>query len=196
MDIAFDSTRSEIVLFIKDQTWTWNGTSWIHENPQDFPQARNRMKMEYDSFTDKVILFGGTELYVNQVLGDTWLWDGTNWEIVEGPCLCRYAPEDQPLIFVRGKGAPFIETVEWDSCGGLGTLTVSNGGLENSYYERVSSSEIYLNGELVVGPQNFNQNVETITVSIELFEGYNVLEVELRGKPGGAIQIEFMPVQH
>ena len=58
--------------------------------------------------------------------------------------------------------------------------------------EGVNSAEIHLNGELLVGTFNLNENVTEIVFSIELLKGENVLEIELRGKPGGQITIEFV----
>ena len=103
-----------------------------------------------------------------------------------GP-VCTYGPPEQPLTFSRERGSPIIEIVEWDSCGGNGALVIANNG--------VRSAEIYLNGELVVGPNRLHKKVTTIIKFIELFEGYNMLEVELRGKPGRTITLEFVPEQ-
>lgn len=98
------------------------------------------------------------------------------------PC-CSYAPGTQPLSFYRDRGKPKLETITWESCGGPGVLTVFNSG--------VSSAEIYLNGELLLSPEDFNPNVEYIVRSVDLQEGTNTLEAILRSKPGSSLQVEF-----
>lgn len=69
-------------------------------------------------------------------------------------------------------------------------LQISNGGLEDSEIELVSSSVILLNGVQVVGPAEFNQNVAFLEVDVtQEIAINNELSVELRGKPGGVITI-------
>lgn len=100
---------------------------------------------------------------------------------------CEYGPDDQPLVFTRHRGSPKKETVEWESCGGFGIMIISNNG--------VSAAEIYLNGELIVGPEKFNRKLKTTRVAVELHPDVNVLEVILRSKPGSSIDVEFTPSQ-
>ena len=95
--------------------------------------------------------------------------------------------------FTRGSGVPVVEKHIFftEHLNGDFILTVHNGGLqddENSA-EFVSSSTITLNGVLVVGPRNFNQNTSIINVPVGLASA-NELEVELRGKQGGVITVE------
>jgi hypothetical protein len=37
--------------------------------------------MTYDDARGQVVLFGGTKYYGGARLGDTWIWDGTDWTI-------------------------------------------------------------------------------------------------------------------
>ncbi len=50
------------------------------------------------------------------------------------------------------------------------------------------SSEIFLNGVLVAGPSNFNQNVNVLSIPVTV-QAQNTLTVELRGKPGGQVTL-------
>lgn len=117
----------------------------------------------------------------NRALTESEIWDIYNEQS------CTYGPLDQPLTFTRSKGKPVPETVEWDSCGGIGTMEIS--------VYNVSSARIKLNEQLVLGPDCFSncfkQNINRIILNIELLEGNNVLEVELHGKPGSKINLEF-----
>lgn len=96
---------------------------------------------------------------------------------------CVFGPEEQPLSFVRKKGKPGPEFIEWESCGGVGKMIIQN--------QRVSSAIIFLNGEQIAAPSDFNQAINVLLFDISLIEGSNLLEVELRGKPGGELLIRF-----
>ena len=98
-------------------------------------------------------------------------------DLVFGPVTCQ-----------RGTGAPtafsYSFTAPEPSRGYI--FKVYNGGLEDTIYEQVSSSTITLNGSAILGPSNFNQNVAYLEVPVTL-QSQNTLNVEVRGKPGGAI---------
>jgi RHS repeat-associated protein len=98
-----------------------------------------------------------------------------------------------PANYTRQTGAPIQENTAFavGNLNGDFTLTVYNGGLQNNLAigEYASSSEIKLNGAVIVGPQNFNQQTPKISVPVSLMSA-NQLSVELRGKPGGTITVE------
>lgn len=102
-----------------------------------------------------------------------------------------------PKTYVRSTGAPVTVT---DTFAVLNpatqfTLRVTNGGLVDGQYELVSSSVITLNGVQVVGPSNFNQHVTVLSVPITL-QATNEIDVQVRGKPGGAIAVEVIGVDN
>ena len=109
-------------------------------------------------------------------------WTNAGAIYVFGPD-CFFGPEDQPLVFERVAGKPEWATVEWESCGGTGTLHITS--------TRVASAFIYLNGELLIGPSVFTNHDVDLSLAIELMSGTNTLEVKLAGKPGGVLQMEF-----
>ncbi len=87
--LAYDSTRSKVVLFggltttEQNDTWEWNGTAWTQvcmAAPCNaaLPPARQRHSLTYDSVRGKTVLFGGSDVSGN-TLGDTWEWDGATW---------------------------------------------------------------------------------------------------------------------
>ena len=57
------------------ETAVWEPRDW------GFPPPRERHALAYDSARGKVVLFGGMS-NEGHGLGDTWEWDGTNWEEV------------------------------------------------------------------------------------------------------------------
>ena len=94
-----------------------------------------------------------------------------------------------PTDFERQNGAPVTEILNFNVAQPTTyTITVFNGGLEDDQFELVSSSVITLNGVEIFTPSEFNQQVSTITKTVQLLPS-NVLTVELRGKPGGGITI-------
>jgi hypothetical protein len=85
--LAFDSSRSKVVLFggytgsiwLQD-TWEWNGIAWT-QTLVPGPSARGLHAMAYDSQRGRIVLFGGTCCSGTQ-FQDTWEWSGTSWQQV------------------------------------------------------------------------------------------------------------------
>ena len=104
-------------------------------------------------------------------------------DLVFGPVTCQ-----------RGVGAPTVFNytfgVTEPSRGYI--FKVYNGGLEDTTYEQVSSSTITLNGVEILGPNNFSQNVGYLELPVVL-QTQNTLNVEVRGRPGGAIILKLFP---
>jgi len=95
---------------------------------------------------------------------------------------CKYAP-DTDFTFLRQRGKPVLETRSWDSCGGPGLLEIDG--------HLVASAHVFLNGQLIAGPDFFNQNVTHLGIEVNL-ETENVLTVEMAGKPGGLLSLSFI----
>jgi len=99
--LAYDMQRSVAVLFggttswtqsggweSTDDTWEWNGADWIQVFPEHSPQPRYAAEMVFDEKRGVTVLFGGTgqdESHQNVVNGDTWEWDGMDWQDVSTP---------------------------------------------------------------------------------------------------------------
>jgi len=91
--------------------------------------------------------------------------------------------------FIRGIGAPVPKLLSFPGLSGAATVEVYNGSLENASVEKVSSSTIKINGNVVFGPSNLNQNVSVLQKEIVLNNGSNTIEVVLQGKPGGTLNV-------
>jgi hypothetical protein len=92
-----------------------------------------------------------------------------------------------PEVFVRGTGQPVTDTMYFsvpDSTWQY-TIVVQNGVSSGI---RVSSATIRINGEVIVGPNEFNQNVSEITKPLRLRKD-NQVTVRLTSKPGGTITV-------
>ena len=79
--MAFDTTRSELVLFggrdpVNGETWIWDGRLWS-QRVVSGPSARVFHAMAFDSIRNKIVLFGGRDS--GGALNDLWEWDGSSW---------------------------------------------------------------------------------------------------------------------
>jgi hypothetical protein len=84
--MAYDAAHGQVVLFgginfpdVFGDTWVWDGTNWTQKTPANSPPPRFYHGMAYDATHGQVVLFGGLATTEGGTLGDTWIWDGTNW---------------------------------------------------------------------------------------------------------------------
>ena len=92
--MGYDPATHDVVLFggatansagsfsILDDTWLWNGMSWVEASPSVEPPARAYASIAYDANLREMILFGGISLVKGggyTFLNDTWAWNGANW---------------------------------------------------------------------------------------------------------------------
>jgi hypothetical protein len=69
-------------------TWIWDGKNWIQQHPLSSPPARGMEtlagNMVYDAALGVDVLYSGIGAGPNnQVLGDTWTWNGSIWTEVK-----------------------------------------------------------------------------------------------------------------
>jgi hypothetical protein len=86
--MTFDSTRGRVVVFggafgsfttqSLNDTWEWDGTTWIERTPSSRPPIGASHAMAYDTARGRAVLFGGHGA-MGGPHNDTWEWDGTNW---------------------------------------------------------------------------------------------------------------------
>lgn len=86
-----------------------------------------------------------------------------------------------PTQYERSRGAPNVYEDVFPGMIGEARLAVENG--EPSGKNRVSSAEVWINGELVVGPEQLNQNVASLQVWVVLAES-NTISIPIKSKPG------------
>lgn len=82
---TFDGTSTVTTVF--DDTWRWDGTSWIQAAPPVAQNARFDAAFAYDARRRRVVMFGG---FGNAGMSsqNTWEWDGVTWtdrSSVSGP---------------------------------------------------------------------------------------------------------------
>jgi hypothetical protein len=129
---VFDEVRQEVVMFggsvicgaETDETWLWDGVDWRQALPAASPPPRSSLAMGWDAVSQGVLVFGGRPVGSGSAsLGDTWLWDGSDWtEIVlpspdrPGPRWpCDLAPMANGRLMLFGGGLlGDDQTWEWD----------------------------------------------------------------------------------
>ncbi|MFH1892581.1 MAG: PKD domain-containing protein [Candidatus Zixiibacteriota bacterium] len=100
-----------------------------------------------------------------------------------------------PAEYVRGEGDPetFVDTFYVFNPNGEFRLRVVNGesGGDKRIEDAVSSARVYLNGEEIVSPNDFNKTVSFVEVdSLTMFDT-NIVEVWIASQPGSKLKIEF-----
>jgi hypothetical protein len=88
--MAYDAAHQVSVLFggqdpsgpNLNDTWLWNGTSWLQVNVDSevTPQSRSYATMDFDAARGVSVMYGG---YCGEgYCSDTWEWDGSSWNVL------------------------------------------------------------------------------------------------------------------
>ena len=84
--LAHDEVRGELVMFggfdgttglARNDTWTFDGTTWTQRSPATSPGARYFASLACDTVRQRLVLFGGID--GPSGLTDTWEWNGATW---------------------------------------------------------------------------------------------------------------------
>lgn len=98
---------------------------------------------------------------------------------------------DPAAVFVRSKGKPVTETLDFSvPFDGELCVVVTNGKDDPPHGQRVSAAWISIDGELVIGPDPFDQNTAEIKAPYTVAAGTHELSVKLASKPGSFLSIE------
>ncbi|MCP4589849.1 MAG: VOC family protein [bacterium] len=87
----------------------------------------------------------------------------------------------------RTSGQPDSYTESFFGVEGEATLTVISGD-QSDPHTRARCAFVYLNGELILAPSDFNQQITQIEVPTYLLAD-NSISVEIRGKPGSQLSV-------
>ncbi len=88
--MAFDPALHTSVLFggwsngfnYFDDTWTWDGTTWVNASAPGAPHARAFHAMAYDAPRSAIVMYGGLwndATPSSNYMGDTWEWSNDGW---------------------------------------------------------------------------------------------------------------------
>ena len=81
ISVMFGGNSAVGELTLLSDTWNWNG-SWTQVSPASHPTARYGHAMTYDRAHSLAVLFGGFTSASSVGNGETWLWDGADWNQV------------------------------------------------------------------------------------------------------------------
>jgi hypothetical protein len=131
--MAYDSAIGRVVLFggalpfglsyqELGDTWTYDGSEWVHQVPANSPQARSVTAMTYDSSAEKVLLFGGYGVVEEEatIFADTWTYDGSEWT------------EEEPAARPPARSSA---TLTYDPATGRDVLFGGEGGIADDFAE-------------------------------------------------------------
>ncbi|HEY2598854.1 MAG TPA: kelch repeat-containing protein [Candidatus Dormibacteraeota bacterium] len=141
--VAYDQAHGLMVIFggetgpspALNETWTWDGKTWVRENPAASPSARRDVAMAYDEAHHDVVLFGGD---INATRGlaavnDTWTWNGSTWQQMHpehapstGGGEMAFDPITRTVLLFRLTQSNGSETWSWN--GSDWKLVYSGGG--------------------------------------------------------------------
>jgi hypothetical protein len=129
--MAYDGANGVVLLFGgatqedvggTDDTWAWNGKVWTEQRPSTIPEARRLAAMAYDRARKRILLFGGDNPS-GEPLGDTWLWDGSDWLRVDSAetfhppnrycSAMAYDPERDGVVLFGGTGESGLLGDSW-----------------------------------------------------------------------------------
>ena len=123
--IAYDETSSRVILFsglyIGNVTWAWDGSAWTQLSPETSPSSRAYHAMAYDEARGELMMFGGYDLALSEYVNDTWIWDGSNWNLLtpdhspspRGDFGMAYDALHQQIVLFGGDNGN-AETWTWD----------------------------------------------------------------------------------
>jgi hypothetical protein len=96
--MVYDTARGRMLLFggvsglnvftlttLFNDTWQWDGATWMQRSPATSPTPRYGHAMVYDFARAEIVLVGGRN-GPGSVLGDTWTWNGSSWSQVSVCC--------------------------------------------------------------------------------------------------------------
>ncbi len=121
--LAYDSSRGRTVLFVRNETWEWDGSQWSPRFPASTPSVAPGASLAYDSARARTVLYGvdSTTLF-----SATWEWDGTTW-VQRFPATSPTPRLDTTLAYDSGRGRTVLfggrqvglfilydDTWEWD----------------------------------------------------------------------------------
>jgi len=108
--MIFDPLRSQAVLFggrigvfqnyqATNETWLWDGTTWLQASPATSPYPRESPGMAWDGVAGQALLFGG--INSPDAYNDSWQWNGVNWTLLS-PAISPYLKFGHAMTYDSG----------------------------------------------------------------------------------------------
>lgn len=119
--MAYDPATNQVVAFggtsngstSTATTWLRTNGVWTKAHPATSPPGLATATMAWDAQTNQMLLFGGsTGIHVGDESTQTWLWTGSNWQLLApahspppsiGPVMADDVQTGQMILFVEGQ---------------------------------------------------------------------------------------------
>ncbi len=202
MDIDSDGRPEVIVSFVSGRgprgvwVYRWTGAALELISPAETDQYGNRHtllvepdfidldgdgKLEIVQSTSTGPYPPGEILPIPPVTFEVFKFDGQKYVLLSNDFYQRN-------FYVRQTGAPIDSSASFNvqSPNSLYSMSIINGAQAGT--NRVSSASVKLNGNVIAGPNDFNQKVYVLVFQVPV-QAQNTLEVELKGQPGSYITV-------
>ncbi len=184
MALATDMLRSRVVLFggstgygslttagDLDDTWEWDGQTWIQQFPQTVPLRRRYAAMAFLPTNGRCVMYGGSSYN-----GITWEWDGSEWFAHPAPSPdplggwpyhshdMTTAPDSRSVI-LAGQDTRHIplQTFRWD--GAVWSPVITRNVLSDRAWWQVELATDFARGQMVM--YGYGWGVHTRTMSTQ-----------------------------
>ena len=89
-----------------NDTWMWDGQTWVEQHPLTSPSGRVRAAMAFDQNHGQILLFGGEG--ADKEFTDIWVWAGAAW-IQQQPATNPSGPGlESHMIYSTALRAPLL----------------------------------------------------------------------------------------
>ncbi|MCB9879569.1 MAG: hypothetical protein H6835_18395 [Planctomycetes bacterium] len=158
--MAFDQRRGVTVLYGTqsggsvtggNQTWTYDGSTWLQVLTPTTPPGLETPAMAYDAARGVVVMFGGWDGFGGTMYDQTWEFDGSDWTLrttANAPSAryrsaCCYDEVRGRIVLYGGFGSGTALTDTWEYDGNDWTQIAASGP--------VKSAESYMTWDLLTG---------------------------------------------
>ncbi|MBL9076907.1 MAG: hypothetical protein JNL08_05355 [Planctomycetes bacterium] len=136
MELVYDLVRNRAVMYgglatnisvppPSNETWEFDGSSWLQATPATNPGPRYRHGLAFDSLRNRTVLYGGaTSQLLGSTTNQTWEYDGTNWTQrtpaqnpgpLDRPAMCYADGMARTVLFGGNQGSTLSDqTWLWD----------------------------------------------------------------------------------
>lgn len=135
-----------------NDTWKFEGTSWVEKTPPTSPPARYNALFAYDLTSLQFVLYGGESSSTNSLI-DTWAFNGTTWN--------KLNPVNIPLVYAQASLSSFNSS----------QLILFGGLVKNPGQGEVLSNITY-GFEMNFSPRFTSAN--TVSFPVNVFSSFNI----------------------
>ena len=171
--MVYDAQRRQMILLTcprqseREEVWGWDGKQWQFI-PSSGPAVRELSAAAYDTRRKRVVLYGGMGLTNREDRrGDTWEWDGKNWQQMtdttvgtrDHHAMAYDEARGKIVMFGGNKSGDHLETDTWEWDGAKWARVATEGPGGRAHFAMVYDSnrkQVVLFGGLGEGYKKHN----------------------------------------